>query len=242
MLAQVIQTEPDREASAQSGNGFSPDLKARVKATTLPALAQIATAYRQAQPTPDSSSDLVVLRSFVQLILQSAQELGASAPALFGWLADVGFRELANLEAQKSGSGWKLALRNLDKALETIDLFFEFYQLLLEQERVALDDLFLKLDASDLEQALASQRGRSILRWLLECLTALDVLAPDVPLEEFSYWAFRAVAGARKAKAWLLSNPTFGLTGELARLRARHAWDNWDDEEIAEEVRPWRTP
>ena len=82
-----------------------------------------------------------------------------------------------------------------------------------------------------------SDDERVILRFQLDVLVSLDVL--DAPLEELTFWAFRAITDARRVEAMPVGIMPAGLHGELARARARKAWIAWDESELTKELSPW---
>ena len=84
------------------------------------------------------------------------------------------------------------------------------------------------------------EHERVVARFQMDVLVGLDAM--DAPLEELTYWAFRAVTGARKVEA--MPAPVFlrGLKGELAHIRTRRAWRDWDQNDLAEELAPWPSP
>jgi len=100
-----------------------------------------------------------------------------------------------------------------------------------------VDELSRHIEAEDL--AMESS-DRVVLRFQLDVMVALDVL--DAPLDELTFWAFRAITDARRVEALPAAMTSNVLRGELARLRSRRSWLAWDVAEIAKELAPWPTP
>ena len=76
-----------------------------------------------------------------------------------------------------------------------------------------------------------------MLRFQLDLLVALDVM--DAPLADLTFWAYRAITDTHRVQALPPDALTRGLRGELARVEARNAWLDWDEEDIKDEFRPW---
>lgn len=146
-------------------------------------------------------------------------------------------RELEAAEPER-----KLALRHLQQAVHTFGVVTESFGRVLSEipaEAVVglLDELAEQVKSGDVPMRDAE---RVVARLQLDVFVALAVL--DGPLEDLTFWAHRALNDARRVEAMPASLSTVGLRGELARIRSKRAWLDWDADEIAEELAPWPTP
>jgi hypothetical protein len=82
-----------------------------------------------------------------------------------------------------------------------------------------------------------SDTDRIVLRLQLDVMVALEVL--DASLDELTFWAFRAITDARRVEASLNALTPTGFRGELARIRARRSWLDWDQAAVAKELATW---
>lgn len=82
-----------------------------------------------------------------------------------------------------------------------------------------------------------AEEDRAFLRFEVDLMVACELLAG--PLDELTFWAQRAAIGARRVAAIQPSSRAARVRAEVARVRARTAWERWDDEEIDQELRPW---
>jgi hypothetical protein len=188
---------------------------------------------RPADGSDDETAALVDLARF-----------GASMSALFGtslvpaWrhAVEVGMRDLLAEELGAADTDRKLALRRLEQALDTFGVLLEsFARALGELSDASVAELMAEAMQVVEDEGIAPE-VRTVLRFELDLLMAFESLGGA--LDELTHWAFRAAVGARKVQA-LPSPGAEALRGEIARLRARTAWQGWDDDEIAEELRPW---
>jgi hypothetical protein len=187
--------------------------------------------------------------------LVRASILGLSSIQLFGPAFVIGLRanvnaaltDLVRKEASTAQPERKLALRHIEQAVHR-------YGVLVEALSAALGELpptsllMLLNEASEQVKSGEIEIGddeRVIPRFQLSLFVALDVL--DAPTEELTFWAFRAINDARRVEALPPPAIPLGLSrrgsrGELARLRTRRAWLEWDAAEVAKELAPWPGP
>jgi hypothetical protein len=148
-------------------------------------------------------------------------------------------KELLQKELSAAETERKFALRQVEQAAHTFGVLIE-----------SVSAIFTLLPPSDVHVWLveAASRARSsevplsaddrtVMRFQVDLSVALESL--DAPLDDLTYWAFRAATGARRVEA--MPSPTMppGLRGELARLRSQRSWLNWDAAEIQQELAPW---
>ena len=152
-------------------------------------------------------------------------------------LADLVRKELEAAETER-----KLALRHVEQAVHTYGVLMESFGAVLRDLPPAsistlFDELADHVKSGDLP---LQEADRVVLRFQLDVIVVLDVL--DGPLEELTFWAFRAITDGRRVEAIPGAPSPVGLRGELARVRARRSWLAWDEAEIAKELAPWPTP
>lgn len=58
-------------------------------------------------------------------------------------------------------------------------------------------------------------------------------------LDDLTYWSRRAIEGSRKVDA-LLPRLASEVRAVSLQLRARWAWEDWDEEDIEDEIRAWK--
>jgi len=152
-------------------------------------------------------------------------------------LVDLVRKELIAAEPER-----KLALRHIEQAVHRYGVLMESLGAALgvlppSAVVTLLDELAEEAKSGDVP---ISHDERVVLRFQLDVIVALDVL--DGPLDELTFWAFRAITDARRVEAMPAPITPSGLRGELARVRARRAWVGWDAAEVAKELAPWPSP
>jgi len=194
---------------------------------------------RPAEGTPAETKALVrvALFGFASLRVLGPGFIGVQRENLNRALAELLRRELDAAEPER-----KLALRHIEQAVHKYGVLTESMWAVLGTLPAAsmpemVDELSRHIEAEDL--AMESS-DRVVLRFQLDVMVALDVL--DAPLDELTFWAFRAITDARRVEALPAAMTSNVLRGELARLRSRRSWLAWDVAEIAKELAPWPTP
>lgn len=190
---------------------------------------------RRTRPGDGTEEERECVLRFVRSSMMTLAIFEGGLPELLRLNLDDSLRELVREELATSEVERKLALRQLEFAAQVAGVVFE-------QVAALLDAL---PDGSDVAQEVAehvehvdlSGADLTVVRFQLDLMVALESF--DAPLEELTYWAKRAVTGARRVQALSLPVSPAGLRGELARLRARSAWRHWDAEELERELAPW---
>src|SRR5262249_44201875 len=141
--------------------------------------------------------------------------------------------ELESTETER-----KLVLRHLEKAVDQLVIWLEWWQSVLHDAWPAAHALRVEeaLREVALPTATFAPDARIVLRLLLDVAVALDLLKG--PVQDLAWWAQHALTSARRVAAWMARGVPRGLRGELARLRARHAWDEWTEDDLAQEFDP----
>lgn len=152
-------------------------------------------------------------------------------PGVQGLLLD-----LIQREAESTKPEAKLALRHVAHAIETYMTVIESFAPLYELDEHVLHAVREELSAS--RYTSFPEPERTVVRFQLDLWLALDCVQTDASLDEIAYWALRAATGARKVQAHI-SDIADRIRADLARIKAKHAWDDWDAADIAQELRPW---
>lgn len=191
---------------------------------------------RPAEGTPEETAALTRVSRFSLLTYRLLQTsfLEILRQNLHQVLADLVSKELATAEPAR-----RLALRHIQQAVDRYGVLMEAIAAALANVSASTMKHFMEEAA---EQAASGElelepADRLVLRFQLDVIVALDVL--DAPLEELTFWAFRAITSTHRIEALPIDSLASQIRGELARVRARHAWDDWDDEEIERELAPW---
>ena len=203
-------------------------------------LRQLVSEARQSRPAENSPEEAALLERLLKAALRITVALGQQGLLILRDGVQYAISELLKLEFAATATERKLALRHLQTALNGYGTALEAVASRTSTE-VSPTDMQAFLAAvrpEQLAEALTDEAALTFFRWQLELMVALETLEGSV--EELAYWAHRAVINSRKTTAWLPTmRPPAGLRGELARQRARHSWDNWDQEEIQRELQPW---
>jgi len=161
-----------------------------------------------------------------------------------GWIVafrdsvNTALQELLREELSAAETERKFALRQIEQAAHTLGVLVESVGAILAtmpaaDTRALLSELVPERRLDDLP---LTALDRLVLRFQLDLSVALDAL--DAPIDELTFWAYRAAIGARRVEA-LPSSAVVALGGEVARLRSRRSWLNWGASEIQQELAPW---
>ena len=191
---------------------------------------------RPAEGTPAEESALRGVSSFG---FSMSRALGTAFLEVLRTNINETLTNLVRKEFEVSEPERKLALRHIEHAVHVFGVLMESVGGALAEVPVAsvaalLDELNELVRSGEVEM---SEADRVVLRLQLDVMVALDVL--DAPLDELTFWAYRAITDARRVEAHPNAVPLVGLRGELARIRARRSWMDWDQAEIAKELAPW---
>lgn len=189
---------------------------------------------RRARPEDESAEERASILQYVEVTIELVRLLGGSFLGLVRSKLQDALKALLSKELDASEIDRKFALRQIQQAADRLATLAEQPADLTDVNAVAAAARDL-LDRLKRPGVAVPQEERVILRFQLDLFVALEVL--DAPLDELCYWAFRAVTGSRKV-SHMLRNPAL-VNAWRARDRARSAWTNWDDEEIATELAPW---
>jgi hypothetical protein len=195
---------------------------------------------RRDRPAEGTEEETAALVRAYQFALSSVRLLGSAFVNVLRNGVERALADLVREELDAAELERKLALRHVEQAVHRYGVLMESVGATLgalppSSTATILDEL-----AEQAKSAVLPPAGdeRVLLRFvLLDVIVALDVL--HAPLEELTFWAFRAITDARRVEAGATPLVLAGLRGELARIRARRAWDGWDAEEIAKELAPW---
>jgi hypothetical protein len=196
---------------------------------------------RRERPVEGTQAEETALRSISSLGFSISRALGTAFLQVLRGNVNEALTDLVRKEFEVSEPERKLALRHIEHAVHTFGVLMESIGGALAQIPPAsaaalFDELADLVRSGDVPM---SDTDRIVLRFQLDLMVALDVL--DASLEELTFWAYRAITGARRVEANPNAlNPT-GFRGELARIRARRSWMNWDQATIAKELAPWPT-
>lgn len=210
---------------------------ARIRAAYAELLADV----RAARPETGSDEETAYLVRLATLGYRSFAELGPELANLMrsglsGMLDDAVRLELATAETER-----KLALRHLQAATNTLTVLVERLNTPVAALDVEESGLVAQLlDEMNRTAVRLTDSQRATARFQMDVLVALDVM--DGSLEDLTYWALRALTGARKVEAYPQSELFAGVGAELARAHARRAWSDWEAEDVAEELAPWPSP
>lgn len=222
-----------------------------VEQTSLPevdrdALVRLGTEYRslldqvrRERPVEGTTQEEAALRGASSFGFSISRTLGTAFLDILRMHLNETLTDLVRKEFEVSEPERKLALRHIEHAVHVFGVLMESVGAALAEVPLAslatlLDELNDHVRSGEVPM---SETDRVVLRFQLDVMVAFDVL--DAPLDELTYWAYRAMTGARRVEA----NPNVvspaGLRGELARIRARRSWMSWDQEEVAKELAPW---
>jgi len=193
---------------------------------------------RQARPAEGSPAEDDALRRMAALAARAMKLFGAGFAAIYRDAINAAIKEILDLELSTSETARKLAIRQIEQAAHRYGVVFESLGAALDE--LSDDDLAALYDAALAEaeagQLPLSEHDRVIIRFQLDFAVAVESLA--APLEELTYWAFRAVTGARRVEA-LGAVIATGVRGDVARVRSKRSWLRWDEAELQKELAPW---
>jgi len=192
---------------------------------------------RERRPEVGGATERAFLGRFMAFIAGVLNE----NPGVLGVLRDVldqGLSDLLKAEFAESAVERKLALRQIGSALSTFavsseSLLSELGPLVFE----ALSDLPDLNDASAMNSALADPVAAAFLRVELDLMVAVDAVGES--LDDLTYWARRVATSARRLEAVRMNLP-LAVRADIARVRATRSWAHWTDEDIKQELSPWR--
>jgi len=212
----------------------NPEAAERLRA----AWADVLDYLRGARPAEGTSEEREAIRRFLRCALMTLTVIEGSVSELLRHNIDDALLELVRQELETSEIERKFALRQIEVAAQVAGVIFEQVGSLLNampDEGDVAREVLEHAEHMDLSEA-----DLTLVRFQLDLLVALESFAD--PVDELTYWAKRAVTGARRVQALHSPMSPAGLRGELARLRARNAWRSWDAEEIEREFAPWPKP
>ncbi len=191
---------------------------------------------RPAERTPEE--DAALLR-IARIGYTGMRALGPGFGQILRGNLNRALNELISKELSTAEPKRKLALRHLQQSVHRYGVLMESLVAVLGGlNAVELSTLLTELEQNAAaEISLGSDAERLVVRFQLDVLVALDVL--DAPLDELTFWSFRALTDARRVEALPAPVAVAGFAGELARARSRNAWVSWDAAEIAKELAPW---
>lgn len=194
---------------------------------------------RSERPPEGSGAEENALRSVASLGLSISQTLATAFLRVLRGSVNGALADLVRKEFEVSEPERKLALRHIEHAVHTFGVLMESIGGALAQippaSLAALFDELANLVRSG--DAPMSDTDRIVLRLQLDVMVALEVL--DASLDELTFWAFRAITDARRVEASLNALTPTGFRGELARIRARRSWLDWDQAAVAKELATW---
>jgi hypothetical protein len=202
------------------------------------ALRAVLADVRRDRPDEGTVEETRALARMAEVGLDGLRVLGPGWVGAFRDGVNSALQELVRKELSAAETERKFALRQIEQAAHTFGVLIEsvgaiFASLPAADARAWLGDVASHVRIEDLPLSMAD---RVVLRFQLDLSVALDAL--DAPIDELTFWAFRAATGARRVEA--LPSPTVvGLRRELARLRSQRSWLNWDAAETQQELAPW---
>ncbi len=194
---------------------------------------------RSERPPEGSGAEENALRSVASLGLSISQTLATAFLRVLRGNVNGALADLVRKEFEVSEPERKLALRHIEHAVHTFGVLMESIGGALAQIPPAsvaalFDELANLIRSGD---APMSDTDRIVLRFQLDVMVALDVL--DASLDELTFWAFRAITDARRVEASPNALTPTGFRGQLARIRARRSWLDWDQAAVAKELATW---
>jgi hypothetical protein len=197
-------------------------------------------ALSSARPEDGSENERVLLAHLLGLLAEPARRVRVT-PWLDGLQRGLarGLNEVVRNELDSTETERKLVLRHLEKSVDQLVIWLEWWQSVIQDAWPDAHAMRIEEALRDvsLETVTFSTDDRIVLRLLLDVAVALDLLKG--PVKDLAWWAHHSLASARRVAALMARGVPHGLRGELARLRARHAWDEWTEEDLAKEFHPW---
>jgi hypothetical protein len=204
---------------------------------------ELASVAQRATPHPEPDSDHEVQLAAEMYAISLRLFIGLGRKAVDILRADIN-QQLAALLADEyatTESIRKLAFAQLREAVGVLGKFVErVASAMAELSYEVLIQLFEET-LGDRETLLTQLRGDVSFRYL--AVTSLAIMIglelPPGNLQEFTYWATRAVESSRRAEP-VLTELVPTLKGDVARVRAQYAWTHWDQTEIDRELNSWK--
>jgi hypothetical protein len=213
----------------------NPEAAERLRA----AWADVLDYLRGTRPGDGTGEEREAIRRFIRCAVMTLTVVEGSVSELLRHNIDDALLELVRQELETSVIERKFALRQIEVAAQVAGVIFEQLGSLLNAMPDEGDVARQVLEHAEHMDPL-SEADLTFVRFQLDLLVALESFA--APVDELTYWAKRAVTGARRVQALHSPVSPAGLRGELARLRSRNAWRSWDAEEIEREFAPWPKP
>lgn len=195
---------------------------------------------RLACPAEGSIEETAVLMRLMRLSMSTYRLLQTSFLEVLRQNLHHALSELVRKELATAEVARRLALRHIGKAVDAYGVLMEGFAVALR----SLPSLAVAMIMDEFDERITTMgevpmedNDRIVLRFQLDVMVALDVL--DASLEELTKWAFRAITSARQVEALPIGALSSQIRGDLARVRSRHAWVDWDDEQVAREFAPW---
>lgn len=230
MMSLPLPLEPDR-----STPGFDPEAWANVIPELERLWGEIAAVMRH-RPAEGSEDESAACRTMINVFQVCASAPNVDLRAFTEAGVERALKEIVRAERTDKGDDWAFALRQLERA---VDYYGQVMATVMKD--VTRDDWSLALtdveDATNAIDWLKTPMREYLLAQVL-LLMAMDALTNDRP-NELQYWAARANTAWRRVQAGLHELAT-RVEAELTRTRARRAWDNWTDEDRAEERATWK--
>lgn len=196
---------------------------------------------RASKPESGSASEHELVRELATLVFDVLERLGPQALAYLRSDIQGQLDELIRDELRSADATRKLALRHLQRSVEVagklIELGGEIFRGLPD---AAIEELLGDLGGGAWRPELEDQLDDDpygYLAWGLSFCVALECTLGD--LDDLTYWSRRAIEGSRKVEALLPRLASEIRAGGL-QLRARWAWEDWDEEDIEDEIRAWK--
>lgn len=208
----------------------------------LPRYEALMSRARALRAEPGSECEHELVRELAVLSLDLLERLGSHVLSYLRSDVQGQLDALIRDELRTVDTTRKLALRHLQSSVGVVGKMIELYGDLFR----GLPDAVVAALIRDLGDG--AWRARFIvedldddfqeqLAWWLSLSVALESTLGD--LDDLTYWARRAIEGSRKVEALL---PRIALDARAAQLqlRARWAWEDWDEEDIGDELATWR--
>jgi hypothetical protein len=194
-------------------------------------LDQVLRAARRTTPLLDSEDERTLVHEFTEVVVELTLSLG---PRVLAAHAETDLAEQLDAllleEYESVNTERKLAYHHVRKGVEVFGRLTQLFAAALRHHE-ALEDAFA-------EARNHHQPFLEVNCLLLALSAALDT--SDADLEHFTHWARLAAIHSRRVEA-LLPELANVIEAAVSRSRARHAWDDWDDQETERELSEWKT-
>jgi hypothetical protein len=202
-------------------------------------LDEVVQEYRRMRPAAGSDDEQRLLLDFVRASGGIMAQLGPEFFSIIREQLDPALRSAWRRELEGADDVKKFAVHQLGRALESLGLMVEAVARDLEGVAPEVAERLTSMTTTLLSRpdAPLDADTRQFLRWEADLAAGLASLDGDV--QELAHWASRAARGARSVQAQLATLLPRRERGDLLLHQAQHSWDEWDEEEIREELRPW---